>query len=205
MAGVLVAERRTVVTFGPASVSTVKREERRERREQARREETGGKREERREERRERREERKEERGEKREERRERRGERGEEREERRERRGEIREKKEERRDQREQREEIGEERGERGERMTPDLSFLIGVARGVLLSLRCTRHVSAFGFVDPIRFSLLITILSLEEPSTWPSLPGMSLLKSLSICFCSALVCHSCGVRRVNLSSLRV
>ena len=36
---------------------------------------------------------------------------------------------------------------------MTPDLSFLIGVARGVLLSLRCTCHVSAFGFVDPIRF----------------------------------------------------
>ena len=33
------------------------------------------------------------------------------------------------------------------------DLSFLIGVARGVLLSLRCTCHVSAFGVVAPIRF----------------------------------------------------
>ena len=60
-----------------------------------------------------------------------------------------------------ERREEIHEERGEsrkergegRGDRMTPDLRFLIGVARGVLLSLRCMCHVSAFGFVDPIRF----------------------------------------------------
>ena len=36
---------------------------------------------------------------------------------------------------------------------MNPDLNFLIGVTRGVLLSLRCTCHVSAFGFVDLIRF----------------------------------------------------
>ena len=36
---------------------------------------------------------------------------------------------------------------------MTTELSFLIGVARGVFLSLRCTCHVSAFGFLDPIRF----------------------------------------------------
>ena len=61
----------------------------------------------------------------------------------------------------RERREETHEERGEtrkergesRGDRMTPDLSFLIGVVRGVLLSLRCMCHVSAFGFVDPISF----------------------------------------------------
>ena len=32
---------------------------------------------------------------------------------------------------------------------MTPDLRFLIGVARGVLLSLRCTCYVSAFGFLS--------------------------------------------------------
>ena len=50
-------------------------------------------------------------------------------------------------------REERGERRGERGQGMTPDLSLLIGFARGVLLSFRCVRHVSAFRFVDPIRF----------------------------------------------------
>ena len=38
---------------------------------------------------------------------------------------------------------------------MTPDLSLLIGFARGVLLSLRCTCHVSAFGLVDPVRFKI--------------------------------------------------
>ena len=37
---------------------------------------------------------------------------------------------------------------------MTPALSFLISFARAVLLYLRCTCHVSAFGFVDPIRLS---------------------------------------------------
>ena len=36
---------------------------------------------------------------------------------------------------------------------MTPDLSHLIGFAHGVLLSWRCTCHMSAFGFADPIRF----------------------------------------------------
>ena len=36
---------------------------------------------------------------------------------------------------------------------MTLDLSFLMGVARGVSSALRCTCHVSAFGFVDPIMF----------------------------------------------------
>ena len=36
---------------------------------------------------------------------------------------------------------------------MTPDLSFLVGVVRWVLLSLRFMCHVSAFGFVDPVRF----------------------------------------------------
>ena len=36
--------------------------------------------------------------------------------------------------------------RERRGERMTPDLSFLIGVACGVLLSLQGTCHVSASG-----------------------------------------------------------
>ena len=37
---------------------------------------------------------------------------------------------------------------------MTLNLSFLIGVACGVLLSaLRCACLVSAFGFVDPISF----------------------------------------------------
>ena len=61
----------------------------------------------------------------------------------------------------REEREEIHEERGERrkergerrGDRMTLDLSFLIGVARGLSLSLRCMCHVAAFGFVDPIMY----------------------------------------------------
>ena len=38
---------------------------------------------------------------------------------------------------------------------MTPDLSFLIAVAFGVLLSLRCMCHVSTFGFADPIRFKI--------------------------------------------------
>ena len=59
-----------------------------------------------------------------------------------------------------ERREEIHEEGGERrkergerrGDRMTPDLSFLIRVARGVLLSSRCICQF-AFGFVDPIMF----------------------------------------------------
>ena len=37
---------------------------------------------------------------------------------------------------------------------MTPDLSLLVGFAHGVLVSLRCTCHMSAFGFVDPIRFA---------------------------------------------------
>ena len=56
-------------------------------------------------------------------------------------------------------REERGERRGRedrkerRGEMMTPDLSFLSDVACGLFVSLRCTCHVSAFGFVDPIRF----------------------------------------------------
>ena len=36
---------------------------------------------------------------------------------------------------------------------MTLDLSLLIGFARGMLLSLRCKCHVSAFAFVDPMRF----------------------------------------------------
>ena len=38
---------------------------------------------------------------------------------------------------------------------MTPDLSFLIGLVCecGVFLSVRCRCHVSAFGFVDPVRF----------------------------------------------------
>ena len=50
-------------------------------------------------------------------------------------------------------REETAEKKeGRGGDRMTPDLSFLIGVARGVLSSLRCMCHVSTFGFVDPIR-----------------------------------------------------
>ena len=35
---------------------------------------------------------------------------------------------------------------------MTPDQSFLTGVARGVLSSFRCTCHVSAFGSADPTR-----------------------------------------------------
>ena len=57
------------------------------------------------------------------------------------------------------ERERGGERRGEEGEerradRTTPDLSFLIGVARGVSLSLQCMCHVSAFGFVDPIMLS---------------------------------------------------
>ena len=80
-----------------------------------------------------------EQRGQKRQERGGRRGERREERgEERRDRRGGGRGEK------REERERIG-------ERMKLDLSFLVGLARGLLLSLRCTCHVSAF--VDPIRF----------------------------------------------------
>ena len=47
---------------------------------------------------------------------------------------------------------------------MTPDLSFLIGVARGVLLSLRCTCHVSAFGFLYPIRY----TISRMADANMW-------------------------------------
>ena len=74
---------------------------------------------------------------------------------ERRERTGERRE---ERRGEERRGEEKGDEReeigGETGERMAPDLSLLIGFARGVLLSLRCTCRVSAFGFVDLIRLS---------------------------------------------------
>ena len=98
-----------------------------------------------------RREERREERRERREKRREERGERGE-------RGGESREKRE-----REKRREgrggkTDERREERGEERGPDLGFLIGVARWVLLSLRCTCHLSAFGFVDPIRFGFKLT-----------------------------------------------
>ena len=90
---------------------------------------------------------------------RERRGERGEEREE------EIRERREERGERREERAERRKERGERrGEGMTPDLSFLIGVARGVLLSLRCTCHVSAFRFVDPIRCTGCYCIVNIPK-----------------------------------------
>ena len=59
-----------------------------------------------------------------------------------------------------ERREEGGGRRKEggekRGKRMTPDISFLIGVARRVLLSLPCTCHVSAFGIADPFMFSKL-------------------------------------------------
>ena len=47
---------------------------------------------------------------------------------------------------------------------MTPDLSFLIGVARGVLLSSRRTCHVSAFGFVDPIRFHYLNLVENIRK-----------------------------------------
>ena len=118
-------------------------EEKRERRGERRGERREGGRERREENRKERREER---------EKRERRGERrGEERRgEREERRGEERG---------EKREERGERRERRGERMNPDLNFLIGVTRRVLLSLRCTCHVSAFGFVDPIRFAFHLCV----------------------------------------------
>ena len=46
---------------------------------------------------------------------------------------------------------------------MTWDLSLPIGFARDVYFSLRGTCHVSAFGFVDPIRFCL-------RELSNWVS-----------------------------------
>ena len=64
--------------------------------------------------------------------------------------RGEKRKRRGERRE--EGRETRGERREERrGESKIPDLSFLVGVARWVFLSLSCTCQVSAFGFVDPI------------------------------------------------------
>ena len=48
---------------------------------------------------------------------------------------------------------------------MTPDLSFLTGVALGVL-SLRCTCHASDFGFVDPIRlFSSRLGTIRQKRP----------------------------------------
>ena len=179
--GVVVAKRRTVITFGLVSglrvskVSTVtgiaggvvakrrtvvtfglasgeRRGERREEKREMRGEKRGERREERREERDERREKRGEKRDEKREERRERREKTGERREERRE----------EEKERGEKREEEEEEKG-----MTPDLSLLSGFARGVLLSLHvrdtCLHSgswllsgVSAFGFVAPIWLSFI-------------------------------------------------
>ena len=42
---------------------------------------------------------------------------------------------------------------------MTPDLSFLIGAARGMLLSLPCTCQVAAFGLVDPMICLVLLLV----------------------------------------------
>ena len=71
-----------------------------------------------------------------------------------------------------EEREERREER--RGEKMTPDPSFLMGVATGVSSSLRCTCHVSAFGFVDPIMFldRGLWRFTRGNNPSLWTHIP---------------------------------
>ena len=48
---------------------------------------------------------------------------------------------------------------------MTPDLSFLIGVARGVLLSLQRMCHVSALRFVDPIRVLHMFLLRTTPPP----------------------------------------